>query len=218
LNLLAGTTEDFLLDAKATKILGEGMRSRALWLHSVKPEKGDLLIAKPRKDQLACRYEIRDHLMKLIELYGQARISKEAYEWLEHWWRHAPSISFQDYEARRNIHVTKLAMVCHFSDNLSPEIGLDSAKAATAILEEAELSMTKAFSRSGKNPLSAESQKLLDLLGEKPLTHQEVLVELWDNVPTGQEGILEIINQLYSTGRIEMVSVRGESGYRLRRD
>lgn len=177
LNLIAGTTPNFMKTCFDEGLTEQGFSSRVFFICAQDNRKDQFFIPPLTQEQIQHRNEILEHIRKLASLYGCIKVSKETHEFLEDWIktykkdkasRVNKSPELESYYARKNIHMMKVAIAEHFADNLTMEIPLETYKKAAVILSEEEKNMHLAITLEGKNPLSGITKKLLEMLTEGP--------------------------------------------------
>ena len=221
LNILAGTTPAFMQETLDDRLTNEGFASRTFFICADKPRFKEMHIGELDSAQNMAKIELLLHIKKLKEVYGQCTYTKEAYDFLADWWRNSDSTpransspKLASYYARKNIHVQKLAMSIHFSDNLDRVITLTEVKKAMAMLEEAEKSMHLALTFRGNNPLTTLGRALERYLEAKgKATKNALITDLWEY---GQPHELTQVMEAYCVmKKIEEVSQEGTRYWRM---
>lgn len=180
LNLIAGTTPSFMQSTFNEDLIGEGFTSRTFYIFAPKNRFNAWSLTSLSPEQENYKGELLEHIRKLTTLYGEAKTSIETEAWMANWWdsyckenqlngKHPEMIPF---EARMNIHVKKLAMGIHFSEDAEQdefgrplnEVSLETFKKAIEILTEEKKNMHLALVLEGKHPTSKASQRILEML------------------------------------------------------
>ena len=197
INMLAGTTFSYMEQVFSDRILNEGYASRSFFLVETKPRFHRWDFGQLSEEQKQARQRILNYVKSLTTLYGEVKFSPEANEYLRHWWEDKHDevyvnrdIRLEYYYGRKNIHVKKMAMVLHFSENqfingvdglARMEISLGTTIRTLEVLAAAEVNMHNALSFSSSNPLAKPRRKLLRVLLDKgQMTYQDICVEMWD--------------------------------------
>jgi hypothetical protein len=215
LNLIAGTTPGFIKSIFGDELITEGFASRAIFVCENFPRFYRHKPPEFSEDQIAGYNVILDHLKVLGDpkFFGEVKFSPEADAFLNDWWKTTAqtkrvnnSPKLIPYYARKNITVLKLAMILHFADNTTFEIGLDKCIKAIEILDQTELLMHNALTVEGKNALAAPSETVMRIISDKPnLTKSDLLFEAWEILPEGEKSLDSIIGYLTKIGKIKSV-------------
>lgn len=226
LNFFGGTTPKFIEESFSEGILSDGFASRAWFIYASENRFYKLRSPELDTQQRAAEEHISQHILKLTKLYGYVPFTQEAWAYLENWWekvqcnasykRPNQSEKLDSYYGRKNIHVMKLSMILHLSedaevgdDGTSPKnpITLATAQRAMAILDHVEKNMHLALNFNGANPLHKVAKRVLTYLrkhGGK--TTDELLVEFWSDIPSNDPviGMNNIIDYLRGDKQIAL--------------
>ncbi len=124
LNLIAGTTPDYLRVAEESNLIGEGLMSRMLLVYAEKSDReAQFFFADLSKEQKDHQAYLRRWLNYLGQIHGRINIDRtDTIRWLESWWRAERErlMDFNDARIegalqRRKIMTMKLAIAFHFS-------------------------------------------------------------------------------------------------------
>lgn len=218
LNLLAGTTPDFMQATFDDGLLNQGYASRSFFIYAAKNRKSVFFIPQLTQEQISYRDEITKYVKGLLSLYGEIRIDPSTETFLQDWWaayepdttkRASQSRKLDAYYARKNIHVMKVAMALHFGESYEMHIPLETFKMAIDILHEEEKTMHKALLMEADNPLATATEQIIAYLrvaGRK--TFNELLVEFWNKVRKTE--LEEVLNFLQSTGQVVARQLKDE--------
>lgn len=226
LNFFGGTTPKFIEDSFNDGILGDGFASRAWFIYEPRNRFYKLRSPELTPEQLEAQRKISQHILSLTRLYGYVPFSPEAWAYLENWWekeqaspgykRPNPSEKLNSYYSRKNIHVMKLSMILHLSEDASVKedghtpanpISLATAKRAMSILDTIERSMHLALNFTGANPLDKLTKKILHFLKKSgPKTTEYLLMEFWSDIPgtSAQDSLRQTLEYLKATGKIAL--------------
>ena len=177
-NLLAGTTPEWISQGMQYGIINDGMLGRALFIHGGAPTRKRALF-KPSPEQDKALEYVYQHCRALCGNEGSfIPLSHEAEAFFEDWHanknipiNHDPTLIH--YYARKKIQVLKLALIIHFSESTtSREIQISDIKQALEALERVEVNMHLALSSAGKNPLHKLAGDIYDFFkrSRKPQT------------------------------------------------
>lgn len=214
LSLLAGTTPHFMQTVFGDELITEGFASRTFFIYEYANRFNSLFIPSFSDEQVKGYNELLKHLRKLADLFGEVKLSPDAFAFLDNWWRNIHpttrpnnSIKLSYYYARKNMHVMKLAMILHFADRLDGEISLDEAQRALKILEDIEKKMHFAIGFDTKNPLAMPAKGIMKYIEKvKEATFKDIWIEFSDEVRESE--LREIIQFLVGTDKITYNSER----------
>lgn len=157
-NMIAGTTPDWMADNFKSKFGGWGFSSRCIFLHCAAPER---FIAYPdeewRGQFRTAMSGLRDDLVQISTLQGEMTLTPEARAYGRQWYEqhmrrkteldrhpnHDPWLSY--YLARKFDHAHKLAICLSASRASDLRITLDDLMAACQRCDEVELELTSIF-------------------------------------------------------------------------
>lgn len=225
LNLLSGTTPDFIRETFTDRILNEGFASRTIVVYEDRNRFNRFDIASLCKDQIKCKAEIILHIKALHKLFGKLSYAPDAYNFMKHYVeevipnsleRSNLSPKLESYYGRKNIHIQKLATAIHFSESTEMMISLDACVRAVELLDRLEVNMDKALSVRGKNVVGDVIDRIpyyLAKYGEK--TRTEIWGEFIKDLTETQ--LDEAIKFLTETNRIEKIEESNERGIKVYR-
>lgn len=170
-NFLGCCTPAWIAKSMTSDMIGEGFTSRCIFLWGDQERQITTRI-KISPEQTAALDSVKKHYRNLAKLQGQVTETDEAFKFLDEWYhdfkankRRVNTDSKLDfYYSRKKLHLQKVAMLLHFSEHLTMELGVESYRKALSWLNRAELDMHKALSISTRNPLAAIADKILKLL------------------------------------------------------
>lgn len=157
-NMVAGTTPDWMRDNFRGRFGGWGLSSRIIFLHCDKP---DRLVAYPHKlwseKHDGIMADLTEDLKSISQLSGRFTLTKEAEDYGETWYHdhmrrkialdahphHDPWLSY--YLARKFDHAHKLAMVLAASRRADLLIGLSDLRDAFGRCDEIEEELSMIF-------------------------------------------------------------------------
>jgi hypothetical protein len=192
LNIIAGTTPSFMQTTFSEDLIGEGFSSRTHYIYATKNRKNAMWLPKLTPEQEQHKKDILEHIRKLTTIYGPLRMSQETTNWMQEWWDNYCKVEMPKnkhpemvpYDARMNIHVMKIAMAIHFSEDAEQdeygrpknEITINTFKKAIQVIAQERPNMHLALILEGKSPESKASQKILELLQGREQTYIDVLI------------------------------------------
>ena len=208
-SFLAGTTPKFLRK-NMSLIVDTGLASRVIFIFENEARKllFDFCVDQ---EQLDAYKHIREYVRNLHTVYGRVQFTDEAYKYIKEWWevhsktaRLNTSDKLQDYYGRKKVHLIKLSMAIHFSEQYeSMFIELPSILKAQKMLSAAEISMHKALTFAGNNPLALVSEQVLEYLKRSPdgKSYTDLLLNFHADCTTLQ--LKEVLEFLAVTSQIK---------------
>jgi len=187
--LLGAATPEWIRQAISNKLLKQGFSSRTIFLYADQPRKRTA-IYETTPEQQQHLVHLREHIRQLTELYGEVKLSPEARAWYIDWYEQGGYNAINkdkrlaDYYGRKKLHLLKLAMAIHFSDSLSMTMEVGALQEALRVLGNAEISMHKALSFGGENPvydLALTALQLIDTTPNKRMSFNQLYLALFDN-------------------------------------
>lgn len=175
---------------------------------------------------------IREHIRRLVQVYGPVLPTPEATKFLNEWYLNGGESTkgkdktLVDYLSRKKVHVMKLAMVIHFSDKVTMTVDREDVEKALILLERTERDMHKALlSTSSENPAHRVA-KLLEAAIEKRqnngspewVSESLLLFDVYEECPEGRVTFDEAIKYLSDIGRIELAPQGSKGNYRMRKE
>ena len=196
INMLACTTPHWISENMSANTIGGGFTSRCIFVYADKKERYVPLLDEvvPKDIQQVKNALIADLEHVSMNLCGPYIMTPTARLWMKQWyeqmWAHEYKVNDEDYVngymARKQTHLTKLAMILSASRQDALVIEEDDFLAAAAILSETELGSTKVFSRIGKSEESLQVDKVLNILrGRGDLTFEETYRLIHAHFPDG---------------------------------
>lgn len=213
LNMLAGTTPDFLQTVFDQRLIDQGFSSRAFFIYASKNRKNVFAPVPLTAEQQQYRLDILTHLKKLAGLYGQATVTKETWDWLHEWWDkeeterfNASKSRLNPFRARLNIHTIKVAMQEHFAQSTDFLIPRERFEDAIKAVKGEMDNMATALSFAGDNPLSRlthKVEKYLERNVKEGVSIVDLLTEFWEALPNGKSSMEEVLAHLIGTGKVK---------------
>lgn len=186
LNLMGGTAPDWIQSMIPQEALGGGFTSRVIFIveeakRKIVPE----YIPTPAEVELGERLQ-RD-LERISLLKGEVTFSESAKDDYINWYIEQdtslsagkPSITdtrFAGYCERRATHLQKLMIVCSASRGDDLKITTRDFNQALALLQDAELNMSKTFGGLGKSRMSDQSNIVIEYIRKIGTTTRSLLL------------------------------------------
>lgn len=172
INLIAGTTHDWMDENFSNKLIGSGFASRCIYVSCTEDEIGE--VAYPDDNMPPGMYERENDLvMRLTEIAGLAgefRLTPAARAWGREWY-HEYRIGLKQAQkkekglySRSQTHLHKLAMVIAASKGKFPVIDVEELQEADARLRELGGNVEEVFGSVGQSATSKLAKDLLEAL------------------------------------------------------
>lgn len=210
INMLSATTPSGISSNIPIEAIGEGFMSRFILVSS---ESTGIKITFPKPVDDA-RIKTFGERLKTVRncVEGTVSVSDEARQVLDRIYKEFVDIDdyrFKHYSTRRFTHLLKLCMVFSAMEcrkNITPEDCIE----ANTLLHYTELRMPKALGEFGKAKNADVANAVMTLIrnSKKPV----VMKDLWKEVSRDinkQSELIDILNNLKGTGRIQVVSAEG---------
>lgn len=209
LNLLGGTTPDWISKAMPLDTIGIGLTSRVLFVYQDTPRVRDPFPElSPAQKQL--KQLLMEDLVAMANIHGEYVFSPDAKEYYRQWYKDRSINSnptgdsrLSGYFERKPMHLIKYAMVLSASIQDETIITLPILIRALKMLEQMEPLMLKVFSGVGKNPLNQDIEEVF----AKLLTNADGIsfAELLDQMrySVRKEELVEVLDSLIVMGHVE---------------
>jgi len=195
----------------------EGFTSRVIFLYGEKPRKRTTeIIITP--DQEAELEKIKEHLHKVASLYGNVKMTPEAYAVFDDWTQKKQDVpvnsdpKLQYYYGRKKLHLIKLSMAIHFSEKLTMQIDKEDIEEALRVLAIAELDMPKALNSRAANPIAELAEAIM---AQTQKANKLTMLELLKNNFNGgnKQQISEALDYLVTTNQLTTKAINGKTCY-----
>ena len=190
LNMLAATNPSFMQETLDEKLVNEAFVSRIFYIFASKNRKPVSRIPELTDEQKQYKVDLENHILKLTSLYGQVTMAEETWEYIHQWWvehenfpekRSSRSPKLDPYYSRKIIHMQKLAMALHFSEETeSMVIPLETVKRAIEFLNVEEKSMHLALVLESKDVSARMVNKILELLRDGDMPFADIFIKLYE--------------------------------------
>lgn len=177
INLIAGTTPNWVADNMPKAMIGGGLTSRMIFVYGDVKEKYIALVDE-FVDPLDSEFsdKLVEDLIHISEaLCGPFTISEAARAWerarYEHFWK-VESLSMtttllEGYAARKQTHIFKTAMILSISRSDSRIIDVEDLQLAATMLDNLEPDMQRVFSSIGRTDESLHAERFIEFVRKK---------------------------------------------------
>lgn len=209
LNLIGGTTPDWMARAMPLDTVGIGLTSRIIFTFEDTPR-----IKKPFPRLSIAQKELEhllaEDLVKISMISGQYELDEAATKYYEEWYVTKEETNtltdprLSGYSERKPMHLLKLAMIMQASKDNSLVITLDTLQETMSMMSDVETKMPRVFAFIGKNPLNADIEEALAVILANPegTSRQELLTMFRHSVR--KDELLEVLDTLVESGDITL--------------
>lgn len=166
-NLFGCCTPTWVSENLPPRILDLGIGSRMLfvWGDKIRHRTTFLEFSAQQTQALA---EVKEHFRALTKVTGLVRLMPDAHEWYDNWVQREqdkykinsdPKLEY--YYSRKRVHLVKLAMLFHFSENMDLVLTIEDFNRALAFLGFLEKDMHKALAGVNNNPEATLAENML---------------------------------------------------------
>jgi hypothetical protein len=216
LNLLAGTTPDYLTRTMPLDTIGIGLTSRVIFVYSDKPRRRP---PRPKlsEDQKAVLELLQADLNQISQLHGEFTFADpDTEKFYDEWYmsrveRPNPTgdSRLAGFYERKPVHLLKVAMCISAAMDDSMKITMQHLEMAFELFDRIEPNMLQVFAGVGRNPLAQDVNQLwADILAEpEGFTKPEVIQRLM--MHCNSEQIDEVLDTLITLGRVKLDTKTG---------
>lgn len=208
-NILAGTTPEYMQYIFDSNLIDEGLSSRTHFIYAAQNSKRTMFLPELTPEQEQYKKDLLEHIQKLSELYGNVRVDQSTWEKLDNWWkavetkRANTSPKLNGFYERLNMHIPKLAMAQHFFESTEMYMPWEAFERAIETSEKEEKRMHYALGLDNNNPLAKPAKMIYQFIAVNGgRTKKELLGEFWEQLPTGEKSLEEILEHLQAMGKI----------------
>jgi hypothetical protein len=219
INLLAGTTPDWIAGNIPRALIGGGFASRVIWVYEDTMRARKLFHNKEMVSKaLKLEEPLLADLIHFSQLHGEFTIDEEAQTFLEDWYqgleKRYKGFKYPGYVNRKHVMCLKLCQILHiaYSDELI--IRKVDAENAIILLESVEQKLDRVFAGVGRNTYALDMRGIVDYVKEKGQVSDPELRNHFESVAEPAK-LNELIQGVLITGKIKMVTIEGVTTYQL---
>lgn len=213
INLLGATTPSWINEQMPPYVIGGGFASRCIFIYEPAPRRRKMYYddtdkSKGHFDKL--QEGLIHDLKHISQLRGSFRhenadLKNEMEEWyVEETSTPARDERLQGYLSRKHLHVHKLAMLLAVAESDELVIRKTHFEIAKTLLGAIEDKMPRVFSSVGKNPYSADLEKVQEYIETKGEVHfSELVARFYHDV--GEAELKQIVSTLSTMEYIRVV-------------
>lgn len=213
LNLICGTTPQWLGDNLSKTAIEGGYVSRSIFVYS--KERKRVAFPKQTPEQKALGKLLAKDLAHIAELKGVFEFSPSAQKYYEDWYEDPErDIIEGDYRIagfyeRKHIHVLKAAMMLALAERDELVLEIPDIKAAIALLTSIEPGMRQAFRAVGKNVHGTTIERLRDMIAERGrIPYKRLVADFINDI--SREEFDKLLDALVQMGDVLIERVKDE--------
>lgn len=223
MNVIGCVTPAWLRENFPTYLIEGGLTSRIIFVYADKkrqlvPYPADVINANRYSSYAAALVE---DLRDIAEMQGQFILDPQAKEWGRNWynkhWLQQTELStgarYSGYQARKQTHLHKLAMILSASRSSDMIIQLEDMIGAERMLKVHEQHLDEVFRTVGLPDTGKQSLEVLAVIkAAGAITMQQLMHFLTDRMNSQQLDV--VIATLTRSGAIQLTVIEGKVGYR----
>lgn len=208
LNLIGGTTPDWIASSMPLDTIGIGLTSRTIFVYADEPRAASPFpTLSPAQKELFVL--LAEDLAEISAIQGRYEFTPEARQVYIDWYmkreeerEYDPRIA--GYYERKPIHLLKLCIIVAASRRQELTITLDDYNSAMFLLSQCEELMPRVFANVGRNPLNQDIEQALAMLLARPdgVGIGEILNTFKHNVSKDQ--LVEVLDTLITVGEVQL--------------
>jgi hypothetical protein len=217
INLLAGTTPEWISGNIPRALIGGGFASRVIWVYEDTLRKRKFFHKKEDiTKSLNLEPSLLADLIHISQQQGEFSLTEETVEFLEVWYQELESrykgFKYPGYLNRKHVMVLKIAMVLRLAYSDSLVITKIDAENAIILLESVEKNLPKVFQGVGKNEYALDMRDIVSYVIDKKLVPDKELRRHFESI-AGPAKLQELIAGVIITGKVKTKMVEGEQYY-----
>ena len=209
LNILGGTTPDWIGSNIQDDILEGGLSARCLIIHSDTPKPPNPFPDVTEAGRVAY-YNITKRVERICQIGGIFTMDAKAKELYKEWYmsHHRTENSPKDYRMhgyhfRKRVHLLKISMLLSLAKKDDLVLLSEDIQGALNLLELTEPALAKSLRGVGRNELNSLSQMVLSLIKDsKELSMEELVANTFNQMNTQE--LQEVLRALTAMNAIEM--------------
>lgn len=207
INLLAGTTPEWISDNIPRSLLGGGFASRVIWVYGDKLRRRRLYYTPEELQCLKLQPFLQTDLNHIATLNGEVKLPEDSKLFMENWYQELEQryrgFKYPGYLNRKHVLAHKIAIICKaaYSDELSLDI--EDFQNAIYILESVESKLGLVFQGVGKNEYSLEMRDIVQFITDKGRVQDTTLREHFQNAASPAK-LEELLQGVLLIGKVKV--------------
>lgn len=190
-NLLAGTTPQWIADKMPASVIGGGLASRIIFVFEDKAPTERIFFKGVVKSGNFTQLE-KDLVADLghiaTQLEGEFVVQDTVVDWLENWNKNTRKKNLNPilagYNARKITHILKIAQLFHISYSDELLITMPDIESAVYTVESTEKNLPRVFAGVGKNQYSLDVRDIFKFINDNPNVSRSRILREFENVGT----------------------------------
>lgn len=215
INILGGSTPEWLSGGSAGDIMSGGFGARILPI-SVTQEEKEIAWATKTKSEKALQEKLIHDLVDIGTLTGQFYVTQAAHDFFETWYMRRKSLRtlldsrLDGYFSKKHDKILRLSMILSASQSSEMAVDVSHIQAALALLEENEKHLLFAYGGAAANVEARYRDQVLAKIEEKgEVSHTDLAQYFYHGL--GRKGLREVIFGLCEEKVIEAFTVTTKS-------
>lgn len=204
-NLLGGTTPDWIANGLPVQAIGHGFTSRVIFVFEDRPRHLNPFPDQPDKELVKALVNDLDHISRIKGEFTWGEGTKDAYAeyYKKIYATQPPDYRVEGYYRRKKNHLLKVAMLLSLAESDSLILSPRDIHEAWELLEMVEKRMAKTFSSVGKYEYASDLERILAEIEDAGAEGMMVETILDRNYAVGDEQtIAKILITLTKMGKI----------------
>lgn len=217
LNMIAGTTPEWISTNIPAALMGGGFASRVIWVYEdiLRQRKffhPTELITKALKNEEGLLAD----LIHISQQMGEFTIDKQGTEYLEDWYQNLEKKykgwKYPGYLNRKHVMALKIAMCLRLAYSDELVITAEDASNAVLMLESTEKNLPKVFQGIGKNTYALEMRDIVTYVKDKGQVKASELLDHFESMAEPKK-LHELVAGVIFAGKIKDVMIEGDKYY-----
>ena len=188
-NMLAGTTPQWIADKMPESVIGGGLASRIIFIFEEKAPNSRIFFKGIEGDFATLEKNLINDLAHIANnLEGEFQLSDDVINWMEKWnkdeRKKLSNPKLAGFEARKITHILKIAQLFHIAYSDELVLSMDDIKAAIGIVESTERNLPRVFAGVGKNIYSLDSRDITKFISDNPSVPKDKVLREFSTVAT----------------------------------
>lgn len=220
INLLAGTTPEWISDNIPRSLLGGGFASRVIWVYGDKLRQRRLYYTKDELLCLSLQQPLQSDLNHIAGLEGEIKLPEDSKHFMENWYQELEQrykgFKYPGYLNRKHVLAHKIAIICKLAYSDELVLDIEDFQNAIYMLESVESKLGLVFQGVGKNEFALEMRDIVQHISDKGRIEDTALREHFQNAAAPAK-LEELITGVLLIGKVRVETEEDPKTKRTRR-